>query len=134
MTRKASCSCRAASIVVEGEPVVNGLCHCSDCRRRTGSAFGWSTYFRDDQVRSREGDLQRRTLPAPFDQERFFCAGCGTTLWWTSAFMPGHVGVAGGCFAKPRLGPPTLTVANDQRCAWLTLPEGLATSFGAPSA
>ena len=50
MTRTARCCCEACELVVEGEPVLNAICHCDNCKRRTGSAFGWSAYFPDAQV------------------------------------------------------------------------------------
>ena len=122
MTRTARCCCEACEIVVEGEPALNAICHCDNCKRRTGSAFGWSAYFPDDMVRVR-GELRRyevRTVPA----ERFFCAACGTTLYWkTVGFMVGHTGVAGGCFTQTPLPEPNITASNDKRCAWVGLPK-----------
>jgi len=40
MTRTATCCCGSASITVKDDPILNGICHCNDCKRRTGSAFG----------------------------------------------------------------------------------------------
>jgi len=40
VTRKALCCCGACSIEVEGDPAINAICHCANCKRRTGSAFG----------------------------------------------------------------------------------------------
>lgn len=124
MTRKAVCCCGACAIEVEGEPVLNGICHCDNCKRRTGSAFGWSAYFADDRIVARSGEMQRYEL-RHMAAERFFCAACGTTLYWRSeTFMPGRTGVAGGCFTTAPLGAPSLTATDAKRCAWLTLPEG----------
>ena len=123
MKRTARCCCEACEIVVEGEPALNAICHCDNCKRRTGSAFGWSAYFPDDQVTAVRGQLQRyevKTAPA----ERFFCAACGTTLYWrTASFMVGHTGIAGGCFTADPLPDPTATARDNQRCAWVGLPE-----------
>jgi hypothetical protein len=35
-----------------------GVCHCTNCKRRTGSAFGISTYFAKDAVVRQEGDTK----------------------------------------------------------------------------
>lgn len=44
MTRKASCCRGARTGEVEGDPVVNTLCHCSNCEQPIGSAGGsWRT-------------------------------------------------------------------------------------------
>src|SRR5687768_10292203 len=81
MTRKAHCCCGACSIEVEGEPVLNALCHCANCKRRTGSAFGWSAYFADEQVTAKTGNFGLYEITGK-PQRRWFCATCGTTLLW----------------------------------------------------
>ena len=129
MTRTASCCCGACQLEIEGEPVLNGVCHCDNCKRRTGSAFGWSAYFPDARIVARRGSLTLYEPNSATPQQRYFCAACGTTLCWASpAFMPGHIGVAGGCFTADPLGEPTLTATDAKRCAWLGLPQGWFTS------
>ena len=129
MTYVARCCCQACELVVEGEPVINAVCHCGHCKRRTGSALGWSAYFADSQITGERGELRHYHV-ATTDAVRSFCANCGTTLYWTSAsFMPAHHGVAGGCFTETPLPEPTLSGNDSQRCAWLTLPP---TWFAAP--
>ena len=127
MTRKATCCCGACSIEVEGDPVLNALCHCSNCKRRTGSAFGWSVYFPDRQVVRHDGDLRPYDLGGAGRQRRWFCTSCGSTLFWTVAWRAGETGIAGGCF--PELAAPSVTVSNAGRCAWLGLPADWRTSL-----
>ena len=122
MTRKASCCCGACSVEVRGEPDINAICHCSNCKRRTGSAFGWSVYFDDDQLVSRQGDFCVYTIDGPNAQQRRFCTVCGSTVLWKVANRPHQTGIAGGCFVDPPLPEPTATVSNAGRCAWLGLP------------
>ena len=102
--RTARCACGACHIKVEGEPISSGLCSCDNCKRRTGAPFGWSVYFRDEQVRRDEGPL---TVLEGMGK-RWFCATCGSTLYWKSfgAWRPGQTGFAGGCFADPTLPSP----------------------------
>jgi hypothetical protein len=52
MVRRASCCCGICLIEVEGEPAINGVCHCLNCKKRTGSAFGWSSYFAAQVLRT----------------------------------------------------------------------------------
>ena len=120
MTRTANCACGSCQIEVGGDPVMNGICHCDNCRRRTGSVFGWSVYFDDDQVVARSGEV--RTYAIRDEQVRSFCTRCGTTLFWTSSFMPGRVGIAGGAFVDPPLPQPDFTVLYANRVSWVTLP------------
>jgi hypothetical protein len=128
MTRVARCCCGLCSIEVTGEPVVNGICHCNNCKRRTGSAFGWSAYFPDDRIVRREGELKIYAIDGAKRQDRWFCARCGTTLLWKAAALANLTGIAGGCFVDIPLAEPTATVSNEGRCAWLSLPAGWDTS------
>jgi len=124
MVRKATCCCGASSIEVDGEPRINAICHCRNCKARTGSAFGWSAYFADSQIQAKTGDFRVYEINRPdTQQQRWFCARCGTTLYWQVSRWPGHTGVAGGCFVETPLETPSLTANNDGRCAWLGLPE-----------
>ena len=124
MTRNAQCCCGDCSITVEGEPVLNAICHCSSCKRRTGSAFGWSAYFADDKVVGTSGTPSVYAKEGETGYNRYFCARCGTTLYWKSfAFLADHTGVAGGCFAEDPLPAPAFSSFEVNRCAWVSLPE-----------
>jgi hypothetical protein len=124
MIRMASCRCGGCAIEVEGEPVVNLVCHCTACRRRTGGPCGWSAIFLRDQVRARRGDFSiYRSDGTAGPTENSFCTACGTTLLFVPADHPGLIGCAGGCFVDVPLGEPTVSASDDLRCAWLRLPD-----------
>ena len=106
-----------------GGPALNAVCHCDNCRRRTGAAFGWQAYFPDAQLIDLQGRFREHRIRN--EQVRYFCEACGTTLYWTSVFMPGHTGVAAGAFEPPGLPAPSLEAMSRARFDWVTLPEGL---------
>ena len=122
-TRTAKCCCGVCSVTVEGEPALNAICHCSSCKKRTGSAFGCSVYFPDAAITAITGKLDVYEKSGDAGYRRHFCARCGTTLYWKSfGFLPDHTGIAGGCFADDPLPPPNISSSESGRCAWLTLP------------
>ena len=134
ITREARCCCGACAIQVKGEPVINGVCHCGNCQRRTGSAFGWSAYFRNADVAATIGAFRTYTVRGEAGtentQERVFCGTCGTTLFWRSSDFADLTGIAGGCFgAETPLPDPSMTIENETRCAWVTLPAGWKTGW-----
>lgn len=123
-TRAARCCCGDCTIAVEGEPVLNAICNCSSCKCRTGSAFGWSVYFPDDKVIAKAGALNVYAKDGDAGYNRFFCARCGTTLYWKSfGFLSDATGIAGGCFVDDPLPAPNLSAQDGNRCAWLEIPE-----------
>jgi hypothetical protein len=121
----ATCACGDATITVRGRPTIYGVCHCTNCRRRSGSAFGISSYFPKENVVSSAGEM--RTYAFHFaqrdhDQVRSFCARCGTTLFWTISTMPDQIGIAGGCFEALALGDPNYSVNHSKKHAWIEFP------------
>ena len=124
MVRTASCCCQKSAITVEGEPRLNGICHCDDCKRRTGSAFGWSAYFADEQVTETRGKTTAYKLEIDPPQTRYFCEDCGSTLYWKSGAFPEMTGIAGGSFIAPPLSEPEASYRNAKKCGWLRVPDG----------
>ena len=122
MTRSAACACGAARVTVTGAPLLQGLCHCQNCRQRTGSAFAWQGYWPADVV-SLSGPLSTYDLAPEWGQRRHFCSHCGTTLAWTTKGRPGDYGIAAGGL-EPPLPPPPLSFRDSRRFDWVTLPVG----------
>lgn len=126
MLRTARCACAAASITLAGDPKLHVVCHCADCKRRSGSAFGTSAYFPRSAVVTRAGATRVYAFhhaAQDHDQARHFCAACGTTLFWFISAMPALIGVAAGCFADDELGEPRTSVSHARKLPWVTLPD-----------
>src|SRR5579864_6988269 len=110
--REAACACGQLRIRLSGDPQRISSCHCLACQRRTGTLFGVQAFFKLEQVVSIDGE--RRTFSRRADSGTMvnhqFCPGCGTTLYWDRANLPGMLTVAVGAFADPQFGPPVRTV------------------------
>ncbi len=121
----ATCACGQASITVNARPRMHGVCHCTNCKRRTGSAFGISAYFDKTAVVARRGETTAYAFhhaAQDHDQKRHFCALCGTTLYWFVSTLPESIGIAGGCFAGEGLAEPTYSVSERTKESWVGLP------------
>ena len=129
--RTARCCCGQLAVTVTGLPILHGVCHCGNCQRRTGSAFGINAYFPNSQVLAVHGEVASYKIRD--EQERFFCCECGTTLFWRSTSFPESLGIAGGCFTENPLPPPTLSVANEHAHPWVRLPGNWATQIDKPT-
>ncbi len=126
MIRRAHCACGALSVEAEGEPKVVSVCHCLECQRRTGSAFGLSARYPVDAVRiAGTGAEYRRSGDEGTTATFRFCPNCGTTLFWTADGLPDLVAIAVGGFADPEFPAPTRSVYEDRKHGWLGLPAGL---------
>lgn len=126
----AICACGKASITVSMQPTMLGVCHCTNCKRRTGSAFGISAYFDRTSVVSMRGATSIYAFhhsKQNHDQERHFCSHCGTTLYWYISTLPEKIGIAGGCFDGECLREPSYSVSDAKREAWVSLPDSWRT-------
>ena len=116
----AACVCGALSAECAAEPVSVSLCNCSDCRRRTGSAFGIAAFFERGEVRilGAAARFERRS-EAGHAFIFYFCPACGTTLYWESDARPDQVIVAAGAFADRDFPAPARSHYDAQRHPWL---------------
>ena len=118
--RRVACSCGALGARLSGEPFSAAVCSCSDCQRRTGSAFGYSGYCDEQHVEisgdsrawSRVSELGRRL-------EFHFCPVCGSTICWRAEFMPGRIGIALGNITQGDAPLPTVAIWDRRRHGWL---------------
>ncbi|KAH6634174.1 Mss4-like protein [Chaetomium sp. MPI-SDFR-AT-0129] len=94
----ASCQCGAISFKTPGQqPLALYICHCSDCKRQTGSAFGASAIFPRFQLPETEMlSCYKRATASGDTLFCYFCKQCGTRLLHT---IPNKnvVSVKGGC-------------------------------------
>ncbi|WP_313196028.1 GFA family protein [Shinella zoogloeoides] len=120
--RKAMCSCGALAIVAQGEPGKISVCHCLECQRRTGSAFGIAVFFATEATDIiGSSALFSRTGDSGQPIEFHFCRACGSTVFWRPAFRPGVTAIAFGCFEDKEGLEPTQSVYDAYRHSWVTV-------------
>src|SRR5688572_11016157 len=85
------CLCGSVTYSADAEPVVQAVCHCTDCQRQTGNPFSVIV-----GVPRAALDVEGSTL-ASFatkgedhgeDTERNFCSACGSPVFSIAAVLP----------------------------------------------
>jgi hypothetical protein len=74
IVRTGGCLCGAVRYEVRGEPYVSGLCHCTICRKLTGSSFSATANWIGDKF-TMSGETQTY-------ERRSFCPKCGSRLFF----------------------------------------------------
>ncbi len=121
-TRTAACACGRLTARCTGEPERVSICHCLDCKRRTGSAFSYNATFPEAQVAvSGPSTRFRRTGDEGHWCEYQFCPGCGSTVAYGIERRPGMVTVPVGAFADPDFPEPRFSVFGELRHKWCRL-------------
>ncbi|KPM43363.1 hypothetical protein AK830_g3161 [Neonectria ditissima] len=95
---EARCQCGSVSFTTPlPQPLALYICHCSECRRQTSSAFGTSAIFPTFSLP--DSDLlscYSRPTPSGHKLYCYFCRNCGTRLIHTTP-SKNVVSVKGGC-------------------------------------
>ena len=88
----------------EGPPVEIYVCHCSECRGQSASAFGISVIVPNDKLRLTEGTLSKWTRPSDTGGtlDCFFCSVCGTRVWHGNPETDARISVKGGSLDDTR--------------------------------
>jgi hypothetical protein len=114
--RTGGCLCGAVRYEVRGEPYVSGLCHCTTCRKLTGSAFSATANWHEPQFRM-TGAVQTY-------EHRQFCPLCGSRLFY---LFDGGVEIFLGTLDQAPNGiKPMIEVWTVRREPWLPPVPGTA--------
>ena len=126
MTQTARCLCGGFRVIVSGEPNAVGICHCTECQRRSGVPLTYNAYFHRAQVRL-EGDHKVFARDGPEGRKVYnhFCPVCGATVCWTADRLVDIYGVAVGAFNDPNFPAPTFSSWEDSMSSGVTVPQGL---------
>ena len=124
MTRRtASCRCGQLRATTKGEPVRLSVCHCLNCKKRSGSAFAVQARWPAEQVAvegasktfEKAGDSGN---PATFH----FCHDCGSDVYYViNGKFEGLVAIPLGAFDDPFFGSPEYSVWEQRKHEWVAI-------------
>jgi hypothetical protein len=98
------------------------VCHCLECQKRTGSAFGAQARWPAAQV-AISGRAMRyvRTADSGNTVTFHFCPDCGSTVYYQLDAFPDVVAVALGAFADRDFPAPKFSVYENRKHAWTSI-------------
>lgn len=121
------CNCGAVRYRLSGAPMAVAVCHCSNCRRQSGSAFSVNVVVRDDAMHV-SGKLTTWEDPDTESGQpvlRQFCATCGSPIRSLSATSPKLAIVKAGTADDPGQFVPAIHVWTSSALPWVDIPAGL---------
>lgn len=100
------CQCGAVRYRITADPIRIYVCHCTECRAQSASAFGISVIVASDAFRLVQGHPKSWSRQTATDKrlECRFCPDCGTRLWHGNTPDDGVVSVKGGSLDAARMG------------------------------
>jgi hypothetical protein len=130
------CICGALRYRITGEPLTLYTCHCTDCQRWGGTAFGMSMMISKTQFELLSGTTRVFTKTFPPDgRQKFthFCADCATRLWTDFTNAPEIMNVRPGTLDDTRWLTPIAHIWTASAQPWVTIPESPLNSPGQPA-
>ena len=132
-SRTASCRCGQLRATATGDPVRVSVCHCLNCKKRSGSAFAVQARWPADQVTA---DGRSSTYEMVADSGNagifHFCPNCGSDVYYRNegpsveAKLAGFVAVPLGAFDDPYFVRPAFSVWEERKHDWVEIPgEGV---------
>ena len=121
--RQASCRCGQLKAEVTGDPVRVSVCHCLDCKKRSGSAFAVQARWPEEQFRV-EG--VSKSWPHHADSghriTHHFCPECGSTVQFRiEGKFDGLVAIPAGAFDDPYFLEPRFSVWEERKHDWVEI-------------
>jgi hypothetical protein len=108
VTLTGGCLCGAVRYEYSGDIGPTGYCHCTDCRRCTGSAFNVGVCVATEEFRVVAGRLKGFTKKGDSGNEltRHFCIECGSPIYTSAPSAPATIFVKAGSVDNPALVRP----------------------------
>lgn len=127
-TLTGGCLCGEVRYTYEGELGSAGYCHCADCRRVSGSAFGVSLSVSSAGFRVVTGDPKAFTKDGDSGRPvtRYFCPNCGSPLFTQPPLHPDRLFIKAGSLDDPSVVQPSRQAWVRSRVAWSEIDPTIA--------
>jgi hypothetical protein len=121
------CNCSAVRFEIVGEPMTVAACHCTNCRRQSGSAFSVNLIVRASAmtVTGAVAVFEDHATESGAPLAREFCARCGSPIRSVPSASPKVVAVKAGTLDDPGRYAPQMHIWTRSALPWVVMPEGV---------
>lgn len=120
-----SCLCGAVRYEITGALGVPTHCHCSQCRKAHGAAFGTYARVRWTDFVVVSGEKEIASYNSSHDIRRTFCRQCGSTLQFIRESRPESFSLALGTVDSDLRLPPAYHIFVGSKATWYEIADGL---------
>ena len=123
--REGGCACEEVRYRLTSDPLFVHCCHCLNCQRQTGSAFGVNLLIETDRVELLAGEPQPVPVARGSKKQKIWrCPSCQIAVFsqYTSAKVRF---VRGGTLDDPASVAPDVHIYKRSKLPWVTLPDSV---------
>ena len=125
MAHAGGCLCGAVRYEVDGDLEPVQLCHCGQCRKAQGSAFGANIPVATARFRLLCGEAELRAFRASPEKRRVFCGVCGSPLFSQRDAAPDALRLRAGTLDGPVASRPGVHLQTASMADWWTIDDDL---------
>jgi hypothetical protein len=119
------CLCGGIRYELTGPLGPVALCHCSMCRRASGSAFAANASVAEGDFHLLAGADLLQVFESSPGKFRHFCRVCGSPLYARDPTMPGHVRIRLGTLDADPGARPAFHYAVESKAPWFEITDAL---------
>lgn len=122
-THTASCRCGQLKAIVTGEPGRVSVCHCLNCKKRSGSAFAVQARWPAEQVKIEGCSKSFKKVADSGNWATFyFCPDCGSDVHYdNNGKFDGMIAIPLGAFDDPFFLKPRFSVWEERMNDWVAI-------------
>jgi hypothetical protein len=124
-----SCLCGALRYEIDGELGEFGYCHCTSCRKASGSAHAANSPVLRSELRFVTGTETLREFESSPGKFRAFCSGCGSPLYARTTEAPDVLRIRLGTLDTPFHEQPKAHCWVSDKAPWEPLDDHLLPQF-----
>ena len=117
------CNCGQVTYEILGEPTFTYVCHCANCQKRSGSAFGMGLSVPVEQL-DVQGELVcwERVSDEGNRNPRYSCPVCANVIYGLGAYTPGLAKVMPGTLDDTANLEPDIHIWTEMAQKWVHIP------------
>ncbi len=129
------CQCGAIRYEVTGPHKKIVACHCIDCQRQSGSAFGMTLVVAETDFRLTKGVVKTYGSRSEAGRRKLgaFCPDCGCRIYHQSEWRKGTVSVKPGTLDDTSWLNPDMHLWTRNKQSWVIIPDGVESHETQPS-
>lgn len=120
------CLCGALRYRVKNHGLSLAACHCTECQRTSGSAFGLSWIVLRDAVELVSGTPRvfEKSFSDGRQKKQSFCGDCGGRIWNELVRIPQIINIKPGTLDDAKWLDPVAHLWLSEKQPWVVVPEG----------
>lgn len=119
-----SCLCRKVKIRIPDNFQYMGNCHCSECRKFSGSAFATAAGVKCDELVITEGEKYITYYHKTDDTDLAFCSNCGSSLF-SKKLNTNMCNIRLGILDDAPTQKPTFHIFVGSKASWYEITDNL---------